>query len=318
VLTYVRAKVLHLVPVLFVVTCFSFLLTSLLPGDVALVMAGPNATPQSIAALRSQLHLDEPLPVRYVDWLGRAVRGDLGTSPRSNVTVVQSIKDRLPISLELLVLAEVIGLLIAIPAGIASAYRAGGLLDQTASGAAFGILAVPGFVVAIVLIYLFAVQFDLVPATGYTPLLTDPLANLRSFFLPALTVGLGEAAAYTRLLRSDMIATLQEDYIAMARAKGLPTWHILTRHALKPSSFTLLTVLGINIGRLMGGALIVETIFALPGVGRLLVESIYARDLVVVQGVVAFVAVAFVVVNFGVDLLYAVLDPRIRHGRAVA
>jgi peptide/nickel transport system permease protein len=313
-----RGKVLHLLPVLFVVTLFSFLLTSLLPGDVALVMAGPNATPQSIGALRSQLQLDQPLPVRYVDWLGRALRGDLGTSPRSQVTVVQSIKDRLPISIELLVLAELIGLLIAIPAGIASAYRAGGLLDQAASGAAFGILAVPGFVVAIVLIYLFAVQLDLVPATGYTPLLTDPFANLRSFFLPALTVGLGEAAAYTRLLRSDMIATLQEDYIAMARAKGLPTWHILTRHALKPSSFTLLTVLGINIGRLMGGALIVETIFALPGVGRLLVESIYARDLVVVQGVVAFVAVAFVLVNFGVDLLYAVLDPRIRHGRAVA
>lgn len=317
-LTYLRGRVLHLVPVLFVITLFSFLLTSLLPGDVAVVMAGPNATPQSVAALRSELQLDQPLPVRYVDWLGRALRGDLGTSPRSQVTVLQSIEDRLPISLELLVLAELIGLVIAVPAGIASAYRAGGLLDQAASGAAFGILAVPGFVVAIVLIYLFAVQLDLVPATGYTPLLTDPFANLRSFFLPALTIGLGEAAAYTRLLRSDMIATLQEDYIAMARAKGLPTWHILTRHALKPSSFTLLTVLGINIGRLMGGALIVETIFALPGVGRLLVESIYARDLVVVQGVVAFVAVAFVVVNFAVDMLYAVLDPRIRHGRAVA
>jgi peptide/nickel transport system permease protein len=318
VLTFVRSKVLHLVPVLFVVTCFSFLLTSLLPGDIAQVMAGPNASSQSVAALRKELQLDQPLPLRYVSWLGRAVRGDLGTSPRSQTTVVDSIKERLPISLELLLLAELIGLVVAIPIGIASAYRAGGLLDQAASGAAFGVLAIPGFVVAIVLIYLFAVQLDLVPATGYTPFLTDPFANLRSFFLPALTVGLGEAAAYTRLLRSDMIATLQEDYIAMARAKGLPTWHILVRHALKPSSFTLLTVLGINIGRLMGGALIVETIFALPGIGRLLVESIYARDLMVVQGVVAFVAVAFVLVNFGVDLLYAVLDPRIRHGRALA
>jgi peptide/nickel transport system permease protein len=317
-LTFVRGKVLHLLPVLLAVTCFSFLLTSLLPGDIAAVMAGPNATQQSVAALRSELHLDQPLPLRYVDWLGRAVRGDLGTSPRSNSTVLGSIRERLPISLELLVLAELIGLAVALPVGIASAYRAGGVLDQAASGAAFGVLAVPGFVVAIVLIYLFAVQFDLVPATGYTPLLTDPFANLRSFFLPALTVGLGEAAAYTRLLRSDMIATLQEDYIAMARAKGLPTWHILVRHALKPSSFTLLTVLGINIGRLMGGALIVETIFALPGIGRLLVESIYARDLVMVQGVVAFVAVAYVLINFVVDLLYAVLDPRIRHERAVA
>jgi peptide/nickel transport system permease protein len=318
VLQFLRSKALHLVPVLFVVTCFSFLLTALLPGDIALVMAGPNATPQGVAALRKELQLDQPLPLRYVDWLSRAARGDLGTSPRSQQTVLSSIQERLPISLELLLLAELIGLVIAVPVGIASAYRAGGILDQAASGAAFGVLAIPGFVVAIVLIYLFAVQLDLVPATGYTPFATNPFENLQSFFLPALTVGLGEAAAYTRLLRSDMIATLQEDYIAMARAKGLPTWHILFRHALKPSSFTLLTVLGINIGRLMGGALIVETIFALPGIGRLLVESIYARDLVVVQGVVAFVAVAFVLVNFGVDLLYAVLDPRIRHGRAVA
>ncbi len=317
-LAFVRARLAHLLPVLFVVTCFSFLLTSFLPGDIALVMAGPNATPQSVAALREQLQLDQPLPVRYVDWLGRAVRGDLGRSPRSQQKVTDAIRERLPVSLELLVLAELIGLLVAVPVGVLSAHRAGGPLDQAASGVAFGILAIPGFVVAIVLIYVFAVQLNLVPATGYTPLLDDPLANLRSFFLPALTVGLGEAAAYTRLLRSDMIATLQEDYIAMARAKGLPTWHILLRHALKPSSFTLLTVLGINIGRLMGGALIVETIFALPGIGRLLVESIYARDLIVVQGVVAFVAVAFVLVNFGVDLLYGVLDPRIRHGRAVA
>ena len=317
-LQFARAKVLHLVPVLFVVTCFSFLLTSLLPGNLAQLMAGPNATPASIAAVHHELHLDEPLPVRYVEWLSSAVRGDLGRSPRTNQRVTDTIKERLPVSVEVLILATLIGLMIAIPVGIASAHRAGGVLDQAASGAAFGILAIPGFVVAIVLIYIFAVEFNLVPATGYTPLLTNPFANLQSFFLPALTVGLGEAAAYMRLLRSDMIATLQEDYIAMARAKGLPTWHILVRHALKPSSFTLLTVLGINIGRLMGGALIVEIIFGLPGVGRLLIESIYARDLVVVQGVVAFVAVAFVLINFVVDMLYGVLDPRIRHGRAVA
>jgi peptide/nickel transport system permease protein len=315
---FIRGRLLHLVPVLFVVTCFSFLLTSFLPGDIAVVMAGPNPTPESIAQLRHQLQLDQPLPVRYVEWVGRAVTGDLGQSPRSGEAVVAIIKEKLPITLELLVLATVFALLIAVPAGISSAYRAGGWFDQMASGASFGVLAVPGFVIAIVLIYLFAVQFNLVPATGYTPFFQDPVANLRSFFLPALTVGLGEAAAYTRLLRSDMIATLQEDYIAMARAKGMPTWHILTRHALKPSSFTLLTVIGLNVGRLVGGALIVEIIFALPGIGRLLVDSIYNRDLVVVQGVVLFTAVAFVLINFAVDLLYGVLDPRIRHGRALA
>src|SRR5438874_1386400 len=159
-------------------------------------MAGPNATPQGVAALRKELQLDQPLPLRYVDWLGRAARGDLGTSPRSHQTVLSSIQERLPISLELLLLAELIGLVIAVPVGIASAYRAGGILDQAASGAAFGVLAIPGFVVAIVLIYLFAVQLDLVPATGYTPFGTNPFENLQSFFLPALTVGLGEAAAY--------------------------------------------------------------------------------------------------------------------------
>ncbi len=315
---FVRAKVLHLVPVLFVVTLGSFLLTSLLPGDIALSILGTNATPESVQALRQQMHLDQPLPVRYVEWLGSAARGDLGRSVRTQQQVSEAIRGRLPVTLELLLLTELIALIIAIPLGVLSAHRSGGVLDQVASGAAFGVLAVPGFVTAIVLIYVFAVQFDLFPATGYTPLLKDPLENLRSFFLPALTLAITDAAAYMRLLRSDVIATLQEDFIAMARAKGLPTWHILLRHALKPSSFTLLTVVGINIGRLLGGALIVETIFALPGIGRLLVDAIYARDLVMVQGVVAFVAVAYVVINFGVDLLYAVLDPRVRHERAVA
>jgi peptide/nickel transport system permease protein len=264
------------------------------------------------------MHLDQPLPVRYVSWLHGAVTGDLGRSIRTEQNVTDAIKQRLPVTLELLVLTELIGLALAVPLGVATAYRSGGSFDRVASGAAFGILAVPGFVLAIVLIYALAVALSVFPATGYTPLLQDPIENLRSFFLPALTLGLAEAAVFMRLLRSDMIATLQEDFVAMARAKGLPTWHILMRHALKPSSFTLLTVLGINIGRLMGGALIVETIFALPGIGRLLVESIYARDLVMVQGVVAFVAVAYVLINFVVDLFYAVLDPRIRHERAVA
>jgi peptide/nickel transport system permease protein len=315
---FVQGRVVHLVVVLFVVTLFSFLLTSLLPGDAALSILGPGAQPQAVQALREKMHLNEPLPVRYVSWLHGAVTGDLGRSIRTEQSVTDAIKQRLPVTLELLVLTELIGLAVAVPLGVATAYRSGGSFDRVASGAAFGILAVPGFVLAIVLIYALAVALSVFPATGYTPLLQDPVENLRSFFLPALTLGLAEAAVFMRLLRSDMIATLQEDFVAMARAKGLPTWHILMRHALKPSSFTLLTVLGINIGRLMGGALIVETIFALPGIGRLLVESIYARDLVMVQGVVAFVAVAYVLINFVVDLLYAVLDPRIRHERAVA
>jgi peptide/nickel transport system permease protein len=315
---FVRGRVLRLIPVLLVVSGFTFLLTTLLPGDPAIAILGDQAAPESIRALRHQLHEDEPLPVRYLTWLASSATGDLGTSIRTQQRVTTLIGERLPVTLELLVLAQIVALAIAVPAGIAAAYRAGGSFDRLAGSASFGLLALPSFVLGIVLIYGLAVQVELFPASGYMQFALDPLANLRSFFLPAVTLALAEAAVYMRLVRNDMISTLQEDYIAMARAKGLPPVYILTRHALKPSMFTLLTVLGINIGRLMGGALIIETIFALPGVGRLLVESIYNRDLVVVQGVVLFVAVAYVLINFGVDLLYAVLDPRIRHERALA
>jgi peptide/nickel transport system permease protein len=194
--------------------------------------------------------------------------------------------------------------------------RPGGAFDRLMTGGAFGMLSVPVYLWAIVLIYLFAVRLRLLPATGWVPFAEDPVGNLRSFVLPALALALGEWPVLMRVLRNDMIATLQEDYIAMAKAKGLKPARILLVHALKPSSLTLVTVTGINIGRLIGGALIVETIFALPGIGRLLVGAIYARDFIILQGVVLFVAAGFVLINFAVDILYAVLDPRIRHGRA--
>jgi peptide/nickel transport system permease protein len=177
-------------------------------------------------------------------------------------------------------------------------------------------LSVPAFLSAILLIYLFAVELHWLPATGYVPFAEDPIGNLRCFVLPALTLALGEWPVLMRVLRSDMIATLQEDYIAMARAKGLKPSRILLVHALKPSSLTLVTVTGINIGRLIGGTVIVESIFALPGIGRLLLGAIYTRDLIILQGVVLFVAFGYVLMNFIVDMLYAVLDPRIRHGHA--
>jgi peptide/nickel transport system permease protein len=244
------------------------------------------------------------------------VQGDLGRSFRTGETVLAAVVDRLPVSLELMVMAVVLALLIAIPLAILCAVRSGSGLDRFVTGLAFGKLSLPPFMVAILLIYLFAVELGWLPATGWVPFAEDPVANLRSFVLPALTLAIAEWPVLMRVLRSDMIATLQEDYIAMAKAKGLRPARILLVHALKPSSLTLVTVAGINIGRLIGGALIVETIFALPGIGRLLIGAIYARDFIILQGVVLFVAVGFVVVNFIVDMLYAVLDPRIRHGRA--
>jgi peptide/nickel transport system permease protein len=227
-----------------------------------------------------------------------------------------AVTDRLPVSLELMAMTVALGLVIAIPLAIFCAVKSGTAVDRFFTGLAFGKLSLPSYMVAILLIYLFAVELNWLPATGWVPFHEDPLGNLRSFILPALTLAFAEWPVLMRVLRSDMIATLQEDYIAMAKAKGLRPARILLVHALKPSSLTLVTVAGINIGRLIGGALIVETIFALPGIGRLLVGAIYARDFIILQGVVLFVAAGFVIVNFIVDMLYAVLDQRIRHGRA--
>ncbi|WP_425064455.1 ABC transporter permease [Reyranella sp.] len=308
-------QVVRLVVVLFCVTLLTYMIVNILPGDVAIVILGSLATPQDIAGLRADLGLDRPMLVRYFDWLGSALSGDLGRSYRSGEPVVQAILDRLPVSLQLMVMAQVIALGIAIPVALLSVRRPGGLFDRLSASAAFGFLAMPNFMLGIVLIYLFSVTFDLLPATGFTPMSEGLWDNFESMILPSLTLGLIEWTVLMRVLRSDLLTTLKEDFILLARAKGLPPWRVLLQHALRPSSFTLITILGLNIGGLIGGAVIVEQIFALPGVGRLLLGGIFNRDLILVQGTVAFIAVGFVVINFLVDMLYAVLDPRVRHVR---
>jgi peptide/nickel transport system permease protein len=303
---------------LLVVSFLTFLLTNLLEGDPAVQILGPEAAkdPEAIAEVRADLRLDDPLPVRYVDWLGDALTGDLGRSYRTGQEVTEAIGERLPVTLEVGVLAIVIALATAIPLGTLSAFRAGGLADRIITGTSFGLLAVPSFMMAILLIWILAESLGWLPATGWVRLTDDPVENLRTAVMPALALAVGEFAVYSRLLRADMITTLQQDSITMARAKGMPTRRILFRHALRPSSFSLMTVVGLQIGTIIGGAVIVETLFALPGVGRLLVDSILQRDLIMVQGVALVVAISFVVINFAVDMLYSVLDPRIRHGRA--
>jgi len=313
---FIGRRLVYLLPVLFAVTLLTFLIASMLPGDLAYTILGDQATPDKVAALRAQMGLDLPVWQRYLHWLWGVLHGDLGRSFRTGETVLAAVSDRLPISIELMVLAEVMGLVIGIPLAILCAVKSGSAIDRFLTGLAFGKLSLPSFMVAILLIYLFAVELNWLPATGWVPFAEDPAANLRSFVLPALTLAFAEWPVLMRVLRSDMIATLQEDYIALAKAKGLKASRILFVHALKPSSLTLITITGINIGRLIGGAVIVETIFALPGIGRLLVAAIYTRDLIILQGVVLFVAGGFVLMNFIVDLLYAVLDPRIRHGHA--
>jgi peptide/nickel transport system permease protein len=302
-LGFVARRLLYLVPVLIAVSLLTFLIASLLPGDLAYVILGDQATPEKVAALRADMGLDQPIWWRYLSWLGNVLQGDFGRSFRTGQTVLQVVAERLPVSLELMLLAQLGALAIGIPLAIACAVRSGSAFDRFMT-----------FLSAILLIYLFAVELRWLPATGYVPFGEDPIGNLRSFVLPALTLALGEWPVLMRVLRSDMIATLQEDYIAMARAKGLKPSRVLLVHALKPSSLTLVTVTGINIGRLIGGTVIVESIFALPGIGRLLLGAIFTRDLVILQGVVLFVAIGYVLINFVVDMLYAVLDPRIRHG----
>ncbi len=313
---FVARRLLYLVPVLVAVSLLTFLIASLLPGDLAYVILGDQATPDKVAALRHDMGLDQPIWWRYASWLGHVLQGDFGRSFRTGQTVLQAVSERLPVSIELMLLAELAALAVGIPLAIACAVRSGSAFDRFMTGSAFGMLSVPAFLSAILLIYLFAVELRWLPATGYVPFGEDPVGNLRSFVLPALTLALGEWPVLMRVLRSDMIATLQEDYIAMARAKGLKPSRILLVHALKPSSLTLVTVTGINIGRLIGGTVIVESVFALPGIGRLLLGAIYTRDLIILQGVVLFVACGYVLMNFVVDMLYAVLDPRIRHGHA--
>ena len=315
----VRRKLVNLVATLGAVSVLTFLLTTLLPGDPAASMLGPNGvTKESLAAVREKLHLDDSLLSRYGSWLNHILHGDLGFSYVTRSSVSSQLKTHLPVTLEIIVLAMVIALVISIPAGIFSAYRAGRVSDHIVSVMTFIGLAVPGFVVALVLILVFAVRLDLLPASGWVQLTKNPVDNLRSAFLPALSLALPQIAVFGRLLRSDMITTLRQDFVSMAESKGLSTARILFGHAFRPSSFSLVTVVGLQLGFLLGGTVIVEAIFSLPGIGQLLVSAIYSRDLIMVQGLTLFIATAFVVVNFLVDLLYSVLDPRIRRGGLLA
>ena len=309
----IARKALSLIPVLLAVSFLTFALTALLPGCVECQVVGlEGADAETLAAVREDLRLDDPIPQRYAAWLGDAFTGDLGESFRSRQPVTDAIAERIPVTAELVVLSMALSLAISIPLGVVTAYRAEGTLDRAVTGASFGLLATPTFIMAIVLISLFALDRNWFPATGWTRLTADPFGNLRSAFLPALALATPNIAIFTRILRSDMIATLQEDHVLLARSKGLPTWRILFRHGLRPSSFSLLTVAGLTIGNLLGGAVVVEQLFALPGLGRLLFDAVSQRDLLMVQGVVLVITVGFVVLNGLVDILYSVLDPRIR------
>jgi peptide/nickel transport system permease protein len=315
---FVRKKLVQLVLVLLAVTFLSFFMLNLLPGDTAEVLCGLGGGPECVEQKTEELGLDEPLPVRYVKWLGNAATGDLGSSARNQQPVWEAITQRMPVTIELLIYSQILALVVAIPLAILAAQRAGGIFDRASTSVAFALLSVPNFILAIVLIYVFAVQLKWFPATGYEDFFENPAQNIQDLFLPALTLAVAEMAVYLRLLRTDLIATLQEDYIMMAKAKGLSPRRIMMRHAFRPSTFSLVTVIGLNMGRLIGGTFIVEYIFALNGLGKYVVDGIIGRDYIPVQGGVVVIAVGYVLINFAVDMFYAVLDPRIRHARALA
>jgi peptide/nickel transport system permease protein len=309
-------KVLLLVPVIVIVSFLTFLMTELQPGDTAIAILGESAQPEQIEAVREQLGLNKPVPERYADWAGDALTGDLGRSLRSNQPVVEALRERLPVTIQLAVMAQLLALIIAVPLGAWSAWRAGGKFDRTASTASFGIVGLPHFVLGLLLVYLLALKFEVFPVTGWIHLTENLGQNLRHAFLPALTLGLGEAAVYTQLLRNDMAATLQEDFVLSARARGLPSRHVLLREALRPSSFSLITLAGVNLGRLIGGTVIIENLFGLPGVGRMIIQAIPQKDFPVMQGAVIVLAVTYLLINTLVDISYLYIDPRIRRGRA--
>jgi peptide/nickel transport system permease protein len=310
-------RLVQILVVLLVVTFFASMLLRILPGDPteALVPFGSDA---QRALLREDLGLNEPFYVQYGRFVRDFFEGDLRyyQSNGPGEKVWDRLSDALPVSIQLMVYAMTMSLAIAIPLGILTAYRSGTRFDKITNATAFGLLSLPNFVLGYILIYYLAVQNDFFPTSGYVHFGDSASEHFKSMFLPAVSLAVGQIAIYMRLLRSDMIQTLQEDFITMARSKGLGTARILLRHALRPSSFSLLTVAALNIGALIGGAVILEVIFQLPGIGLLIFQAINERQYVALQLFVAIIAMAYVLLNVLADLLYSVLDPRIRHARA--
>ncbi len=314
----IGTRLLRLALTLFAVTFLSFIMTALLPGDPVNAILGVDAPRDQavVEQVREDLGLNDPLPVRYVNWLGNAVQGDLGESYiNRGQSVSGTISDRLPVTAQLAFMAIFIALILAIPIGVIGAYRQGKWQDQSTSAAVQVALSVPNFITGIFLIWLFAVTLKWLPASNWNRISDKGLIeNLKTAILPSTALALTQMAIFSRLVRSDMIATLQENYILSAKAKGLSDRYVLFRHALRPSSLSLATIVGINFGALLGGTVIIETLFAIPGLGFRLINAINQRDILVIQGITVFVAVAYVVINTVVDLFYTVLDPRIRKG----
>jgi len=316
VIGYIIRRLVALCPVLFFVSIVTFAVNLLLPGDPALAYIGETNINDKVMyqAVRQQLGLDQPIHVQYVKWLSHALQGDFGRSIRTREPAVDGLLARLPITIELALIAMVISIAIAVPIGILSAVRPNSKLDLVGTLVAMAGVAVPDFWLAILLIYVMAVWLRLLPSSGYVPLSQGLWPNVQSMVLPSFALGMGLAAVVMRQLRSSLIEVLHQEYVLVARAKGLSGGVTLRRHALKNALIPVVTVIGLQTGRLLGGAVLIETIFSLPGLGRLAADSILFRDYPMLEGAVFILALAVALSSLLTDVVYAVLDPRIRYG----
>lgn len=308
-------RLVHFVPVLFVVSLIAFTVTLLLPGDAALAMLGESNIHDKVAyeTMRAELGLDQPIPVQYAKWLWRALQGDLGRSIRTGEPVLTGLLARLPVTLQLTAMVLILALFAGMPLGIVSALYPNSWADTAATVLAVGGAAVPDFWLGILFIYVFALWLRVVPPSGFVPLEAGLWSNIKSMLLPAMALGMYLTAITMRQIRSSLIEVMQQEYITAARAKGLREKVVVIRHALKIALIPVITVIGLQVGRLFGGAVVVETIFALPGLGRVAANSIFFRDFPMLQGAMLVMAVGVLAANLLTDLLYALADPRIRY-----
>ena len=311
--TYLLHRALAIIPVMLVVATVSFVLIRLAPGDPASVLAGPDATTEDLAQLRTALGMDQPLPVQLVKWYGRLAQGDLGQSIFLRRPVVQAVVERLEPTLLLTLWGTLLAILIGVPAGIVSARYHNTAVDQSFMALALLGLSIPNFLLGLLMILVFGVWLGWLPVSGYVPLDEGVWLNVRSLLMPAVSLGLVQSALVARITRSSMLDVLREQYILSGRAKGLSERAVIYKHALKNAIIPTLTVIGITVALLIGGAVVIETVFNIPGVGRLIISAVLRRDYPVVQGVVLLIAVTYTVINLLVDLAYLVIDPRIRY-----
>jgi len=310
---YIARRVLATIPVLAIVALVVFSILHVAPGDPAALIAGDQATPEQIAAIRGKLRLDLPLYQQFALWLGNALHGDLGTSIFSNRPVAALFLQRLEPTVALAVMTTIIAVLLAVPVGVLAAWRAGSLVDRGVMGVAVLGFAFPVFVVGYILIYVFAMKLKILPIQGYRPIADGFWPFLQHLVLPSLALGLSFMALIARITRASVLEVLGQDHIRTARAKGLPARRLLFDHALPNAAVPIVTIIGVGVALLLGGVVVTESVFAIPGVGRLVVDAILSRDYPVIQGVLLIFSLTYVVVNLIVDLVYVAIDPRIRY-----